>query len=791
MKLPFRPSFALASLLLLSALAGRAAAPAPAAAAEEVIALPEFAVTSSADNTWAAASSLSGTRTNVPIQNLARSIQVLTSEFLADLGADNLSDAAAFLTGVTSQGKQDAVFDNNTFTVRGMRQNRHYRDGVKEGFVGMISDTLTVDRVESLRGPSSLLAGVVEPGGMINQISKRPRTRNETTTKLTVGSWNYVRGELDASFAPSRQFALRTALAYQDGNSWRPWESSRRKVAYAAAVYRFAPETIVNLRAESIKYEGNVAIAIPGIRIPTSATATSATAAPAAGAYAFGYVPEEILPWDFNPFGPNNLRTQEVYRAGLDVQHRFNRTFSTRAATLWSRSDRRDLRLSGSASTVIARFLNPAAGNVRGNVVADEIRWSATKDDETWDIWTYQADLRGQFQYAGLRHEAILGVERIKSRNWRDRADTPNSTSTALGAAPSTNPNALTRYKFPTSATGPLFASDFQPAWREMTDLTRYSSPNSYVDQRLIRGAISFTNVVSTANDRWHLLAGVRRDHGENNALTGATAAALAPQALPVENATSSTVGLLYRPVPALSFYVSASDSFSGVPTGIDVYGRLLDKPESGESLEAGIKSSLLGGRLTLEAAVFELDRRNTRRQLTDSEIIAVLGSLPSGARSTQDNGEESRGFEVQALARPFAGYQASLTFSRIDTQLVAPDNRVRNGGPITGRPRANGSLFHKYTFAGGPLAGLGLTNGIVWVDGRRADSISGVTGQVTNYIPGYTRLDFGATYGARLLGRPCTFSLSVRNAANRKIMEGLQSKGDLRSFRLAVGTRF
>jgi iron complex outermembrane receptor protein len=227
------------------------------------------------------------------------------------------------------------------------------------------------------------------------------------------------------------------------------------------------------------------------------------------------------------------------------------------------------------------------------------------------------------------------------------------------------------------------------------------------------------------------------------------------------------------------------------VPTGIDVYGRLLDKPESGESLEAGIKSSLLDGRLTLEAAVFELDRRNTRRQLTDSEIIAVLGSLPSGARSTQDNGEESRGFEVQALARPFAGYQASLTFSRIDTQLVAPDNRIRNGGPITGRPRANGSLFHKYSFAGGALAGLALTNGIVWVDGHRADSISGTTGQVTNFIPGYTRLDFGATYAARVLGRPCTFSASVRNAANRKIMEGLQSKGDLRSFRLAVGTRF
>ena len=772
-----------------AALARAASAPTPPP--DEVIALPEFSVSASTDNSWVAASSMSGTRTNVPIQNLARSVQVLTSEFLADLGADNKSDAAAFLTGVTSQGKQDAVFDNNTFTVRGMRQNRHYRDGVKEGFVGMISDTLTVDRIESLRGPSSLLAGVVEPGGMINQISKRPRARNEISAKLSVGSWDYVRAELDASVAPSSRFALRTAVAFQDGNSWRPWESSKRKVAYAAAVYRLTPSTILNLRGESIRYEGNVAIAIPGIRIPTSATATSATASPAAGAYAFGYVPEEIVPWDFNPFGPSNLRTQEVYRAGVELQHKFNDTFSARATTNWSLSDRRDLRLSGSASTIIARFLNPALGNVAGNVVADEIRWSATKDDERWDIWTYQLDLRGQFNYWGLKHEAILGLERIESRNWRDRTDTPNSSSTALGAAPSTNPNALTRYKFPTSAVGALPAGSFQPAWREMTDVTRYTSPNSWVDQTLTRGAVSFTNVVSTRDERWHLLAGVRRDHGDNRALTGTTSATLSPQALPVENATSSTVGLLFRPARPISFYVSASDSFSGVPTGIDVYGKLLDKPESGESLEAGVKSALLGGRLTLEAAVFELDRKNTRRQLADSEIISILGFLPSGARSTQDNGEDSRGFEVQAMARPVDGYQVSVTYANVRTRLVAPDNRIRNGGPITGRPRANGSVFHKYTFPSGALRGFSLNNAIVWVDGNRADSISGTTGQVTKFIPGYTRLDFGAGYNGKLFGRAYSLTATVRNAANRKIMEGLQSKGDLRSFRLGVSTRF
>jgi outer membrane receptor protein involved in Fe transport len=302
---------------------------------------------------------------------------------------------------------------------------------------------------------------------------------------------------------------------------------------------------------------------------------------------------------------------------------------------------------------------------------------------------------------------------------------------------------------------------------------------------------VSFANVVSTTDRRWHLLAGVRWDQGENSALTGATNAAAAPQQLPDEEATSSTVGLLYRPWRPISFYISASDSFSGVPTGIDVYGNLLEKPESGESLEAGIKSSFLGGKLGIDAAVFELDRKNTRRQLTDAEVIAVLGYLPSGARSTQDNGEQSQGFELQVLGRPFPEYQISVTYSYITTELVAPDNPIRNGGPITGRPRANGSLFHKYTFPSRSLKGLSFNNAIVWVDGHRADSISGTTGQVTNYMPGYTRVDFGAAYPARLFGQVFGLAVTVRNATDLKIMEGLQSKGDFRSWRFSVSTKF
>ncbi len=788
----FRLARLLGAFAALAVAASVVAQPTTTPPESETISLPEFAVSNSAnENSWVASSSMSGTRTNVPIQNLPRSIQVLTSEFLADIGADNMGDAAAFMTGVTSQGKQDAVFDNNTFTVRGMRQNRHYRDGVKEGFVGMINDNASIDRIEALRGPSSLLSGVVEPGGMINQISKRPRTKQETSVKVTVGAWEYFRSEADVNLPVTSKFALRAVAAFQDGNSWREWEGSTRRVGFLAGSYRLTPNTILNARAETIKYEANVAIPIPNVRIPTGATATSATAVPTVGNYAFGYVPESIVPWDFNPFGPNNRRTQETFRVSGDVQHRFNDIFSLRGATSWSKSDRRDLRLSGSATTIIARLLNPTLGNVAGNVVADEIRWSATKDDETWDIWSYAADLRGKFEYFGLKHETILGLERIESRSWRDRADTPNSTSTALGAAPSTNPNALTRYKFPTSQTGALATDAFQPAWAEMTDVARYSSANSYVAQDVVRHAASFTNVVSTANDRWHLLAGVRRDHGANTAVTGTTNALAVRNQLPYENATSGTLGLLFRPWRSFSLYASSSNSFSGVPTGIDVYGNILTKPETGKSFEFGAKTSFLNGRLGFETAVFQLNRTNTRRSLSDNEVIAVLGFLPSGARSTQDNGEKSRGIEGQLLYSPLRGYQISTTFSYIDTVLVSPDNPIRDGGPITGRPRSNGSFFQKYTVQSGALKDFSFNNAVVWVDSFRADSISATTGQVTNYIPGYIRLDLGAGYRTKILGRAVSFSASVRNVENKKIMEGLQSKGDLRGFRLTVTTKF
>ncbi|MGO4612195.1 TonB-dependent receptor plug domain-containing protein, partial [Variovorax sp. 2RAF20] len=53
------------------------------------------------------------------------------------------------------------------------------RDGVRSNLGKNFS--ATTDRIEVLKGPASMLYGALEPGGLINVISKKPEYTQSTT----------------------------------------------------------------------------------------------------------------------------------------------------------------------------------------------------------------------------------------------------------------------------------------------------------------------------------------------------------------------------------------------------------------------------------------------------------------------------------------------------------------------------------------------------------------------------------------------------------------------------------
>lgn len=109
----------------------------------------------------------------VPIMQEAQSVQVVTEQVIEDFQVNSLDDAMNFVSGIsqsnTLAGSQDG------FIKRGFGTNADgsiLRDGIRSSLSRNFS--ATTERVEVLKGPASLLYGALEPGGLINVISKQP-----------------------------------------------------------------------------------------------------------------------------------------------------------------------------------------------------------------------------------------------------------------------------------------------------------------------------------------------------------------------------------------------------------------------------------------------------------------------------------------------------------------------------------------------------------------------------------------------------------------------------------------
>lgn len=128
---------------------------------------------------YVATAASSASKTDTPIIETPQSISVVTREQMTDTHAQTLRSALGYTAGVIATEGSDMTTD--TFVLRGFQiAGSTFRDGMR--YMGNIYDgtqeTYGLERVEVLRGASSVLFGQAAPGGIINAISKLP-TRDE------------------------------------------------------------------------------------------------------------------------------------------------------------------------------------------------------------------------------------------------------------------------------------------------------------------------------------------------------------------------------------------------------------------------------------------------------------------------------------------------------------------------------------------------------------------------------------------------------------------------------------
>lgn len=85
--------------------------------------------------------------------------------------------------------------------MRGFQSNEangsFYLNGLQT--TGFQIETYGVERIEVMRGPSSVLYGQGQPAGIVNLVTKRPTGQTIREVQLQGGSFDYKRGAFDFS----------------------------------------------------------------------------------------------------------------------------------------------------------------------------------------------------------------------------------------------------------------------------------------------------------------------------------------------------------------------------------------------------------------------------------------------------------------------------------------------------------------------------------------------------------------------------------------------------------------
>ena len=136
--------------------------------------LPEVKVKSgAATDDYAAGITTIGGGVPVPIRDVPQSVTVINSALMQAQGATSLGDALRNVPGITMGAAEGGSIGNN-FNLRGFSARTDlYLDGMRDRGQ-YYRDLFSLDSVEVLQGPSSMLFGRGSTGGVINQVSKLP-----------------------------------------------------------------------------------------------------------------------------------------------------------------------------------------------------------------------------------------------------------------------------------------------------------------------------------------------------------------------------------------------------------------------------------------------------------------------------------------------------------------------------------------------------------------------------------------------------------------------------------------
>ena len=307
----------------------------------------------------------------------------IDSATLRNSGAVDLVQALDLSASVARQNNFGGLWDS--FALRGFVGDENLPSNyLVNGFnagrgFGGSRDLSGIESVEVLKGPRAALFGRGEPGGTVNLVTKRPTFETEGEVRLSAGSWETYRADVDYTTPLSDSVAVRLVGFYEDAESFRDTIETTKQGFNPSVAWKVNDDSMLTYELEYSEQE------VPFDRGVMAVDGK------------LGVIPESRF---LGEPGDGPIET-DVLGHQLEYQHNFNQNWSALVGFNY-----RDTSLEGFATET------GFAG-----VVNDEVNRFRRYRDYDASYQMLRAEVNGNFDFGGFEHRLIVGVDSDKFVN--------------------------------------------------------------------------------------------------------------------------------------------------------------------------------------------------------------------------------------------------------------------------------------------------------------------------------------------------------------------------------------
>ncbi len=673
--------------------------------------------------------SFSATKVAIKNKELPQAITSVTKELIADRLAFQLPEAVKTVSNVTATGLY------NHYNIRGITQadDGQVLNGMRtRQYYFLQPITAHLERVEVIKGPSSVTFSSADPGGTVNMVTKKPLKEKRSEVSLTTGSFGTLRATADFTgpLNESKTLLYRFNAAIQEADSFR--DVVNNNAILLAPSLSYVPNETTSLNVEMIysDAEGNLD-----------------RGQPIFGAFN-GEFDLKSTPITRNVGASSDHYKNKEFIFMANFSKKFTKNFGFNAQFMkqtWD-EDLAEHRVGGSIV------------DIDGNVIPTLARLRYDERQQYWETDNFSAYFTYDINkgnvtnkllvgYDATRWERKIGAGFLRARRYLtvsggqsnfDPSNAANFEQIVVDGVTIPKP-AAAFFNLANPFNGARDVSDYNLS--ELSIPANLNTSNGfYIQNQFKVGKFS-----ALLNLRYESFTDIFNYKGDEEEFK--------------TNAFVPRLGLTYEVTNNISAYATYLEGFqphtntvSLSPTAEGFFWAASPArfdPLESSLTEIGAKGEFLNGKIFANLSIFNITQKNI-----------LLGDTYDLDNLTSRGEQKSTGFEMDISGYVSSNFNLTASYGFANAEIVEDAIEEFIGEPIGGAPKHTANFWGRYDFMNNTLKGIGIGFGAQYVDERFTwYNPTYATDRVL--LPSYTVFDAAVYYRPNNTGIQLTLKLN------------------------------